>query len=411
MRFFLFRRTRFLRRFCCAAAVTLAGWFAPVVVAADLATTLVAPTAPVAPGTSIEIALVSLNPGSLDAEFHPPASLTGDLDAGSGSHPVTLQAIAPAPVMIAPGGFAARRYELHVPTGISGRAILQVTTSSAAILRTVIDVGTAPASVAGPTTPPENPLAPIEAPVASMLSRTFAGRITPNQPIYFIYGGPGPAAKLQFSFDYRLATFSGGQTSHGNLNTLRFGYTQRSLWDIEARSSPFYDTSYMPELAFNSDALLPKERSPWFTWMGYRAGFLHESNGKSDADSRSMNTFYVRPRFLLGSLDSWLIVALPELQAYLGTLDDNPTIKDYRGYGKMKLYIGRNDGPTLTVAAWSGKRFDHGTVQLDLAVPFRAHLLNIESFFMAQYFNGYGESLRTFDRKSDAFRVGIGLVR
>jgi phospholipase A1/A2 len=138
---------------------------------------------------------------------------------------------------------------------------------------------------------------------------------------------------------------------------------------------------------------------------------LHESNGQAGSLSRSMNTAYFRPRFIVGSLDSWLIVALPEVQAYIGDLSDNPTIKNYRGYGRMRLYIGRNEGPTLMASGWTGAEFNHGTYQLDLTVPFHSHFLNLEAFLMAQYFNGYGESLRTFDRKSDALRVGIGLVR
>ena len=44
-------------------------------------------------------------------------------------------------------------------------------------------------------------------------------------------------------------------------------------------------------------------------------------------------------------------------------------------------------------------------------MPFRVRWLNLESYFYAQYFNGYGESLRAYRRHSDALRAGFALVR
>jgi outer membrane phospholipase A len=156
--------------------------------------------------------------------------------------------------------------------------------------------------------------------------------------------------------------------------------------------------------------MVPKESS-WFTWMGARLAFQHESNGRSGTDSRSLNTVYLRPRFVLGTLDAWFLVVIPEFQAYVGDVADNPAIKDYRGYGKLRLYVGRNDGPTLMFSGWTGRDFDHGTYQLDLTWPLHVPWLNIETYLQAQYFNGYGESLRAYDQKSEALRVGFGLVR
>jgi outer membrane phospholipase A len=234
----------------------------------------------------------------------------------------------------------------------------------------------------------------------------------PNQPIYFLYGGGADqAVKFQFSFDYRLATLQPGKAKQSPLSSLRLGYTQRSLWDIQARSSPFYDTSYMPEIVFVTESPVPAESPSWLTWMGFRAGYQHESNGQDGDDSRSMNRAYVRARFILGSLRSWYVVMLPEIHAYVGGVGANPQIKDYRGHGRLQLYLGHSDHFTLRLNAWAGKDFDHPSYQLDLTYPIRLRWLNFESFLHIQYFDGYGESLRAYDQKTSAMRMGVALVR
>ncbi|MES2693684.1 MAG: phospholipase A [Verrucomicrobiota bacterium] len=195
------------------------------------------------------------------------------------------------------------------------------------------------------------------------------------------------------------------------ISSLRLGYTQRSLWDIEADSSPFYDTSYMPEVAIVTESPQPVDRASGATWMGVRAGFQHESNGRDGDDSRSMNRAYFRARFILGSLRSWYVVMLPEVHAYIGDIGANPLIKDYRGYGRLQFYVGRGDYLTLRLNAWTGKDFNHPSYQLDLSYPVQLRWLNLESFLQVQYFNGYGESLRAYTEKIYAVRFGLGLVR
>jgi outer membrane phospholipase A len=384
--------------------------------AADAAYTLMVPSAPVVAGAEVRVDLAALNPGALEAPFGAPLSIAGKLLVGGEEHDVTLDSVSSAPVAVSPGGFAARRYRLRLPPGVTGRVVLEVQSSGFGLLRGVLDVqppAVAQASEAAPAAAaPETPLEQLSdaAPVASGLARTFAGRFMPNQPIYFLYGNTDQAVKFQFSFDYKLAALHWGKPEAQKISTVRLGYTQRSLWDIEGSSSPFYDTSYMPELAFHTDSTMPRTPS-WFTWMGWRVSFQHESNGRDGADSRSMNTVYFRPRFVLGDLDGWYAVMIPEIWGYVGGVEDNPEIKDYRGYGKLKFYLGKNTGPSLRVAAWSGEEWNHGSYQLDLTWPIKTQRLSLETFFQIQYFNGYGESLRSYDEKSEALRFGIGLVR
>ena len=362
-------------------------------------------------GETAAVDLVALNPGVRDAPFTVPANLSGRIDSANAAQSLQLEAFGVASVAVPSGGFAVRHYRFVMPATVAGRAVLTVTLANEPEINAILFVGSSEAKPVEPAVTPLGRLE-LEAPAASLLARSFAGRFMPNQPVYFVYGsGSQQAAKFQFSFDYRLATWRQGEAGDVKLTTLRFGYTQRSLWDFNANSSPFYDTSYMPELAINTDLAAPREHSSGITWMGWRAGFLHESNGRDGLDSRSLNVVYVRPRFVVGSLDSWVLVMLPELQAYVGDVSNNPRIKDYRGYGRLRMYFGRNDGPTLQAIAWTGRHLDHPSCQLDFSYPMHASWLQIDAYFLAQYFTGYGESLRDYDRKSDALRIGFSLVR
>jgi outer membrane phospholipase A len=247
-------------------------------------------------------------------------------------------------------------------------------------------------------------------PAAAKLERTFAGRLGAHEPIYFIFGAKAPAAKFQFSFKYKILRF-GEPTAQLLPSTLQFAFTQRSLWDITGNSSPFYDTSYMPELFYESLAPVPGPGSGGFTWLGYQAGYKHESNGRSGLDSRSMNALFVRPAFAFGDLAGWHLIVVPEIYAYVGGLTDNDDLTDYRGYGKLRAVVGKGNGPSLMYTGTAGRRANHFTTQLDFTMPIRTHLLDFETYLLVQYFNGYGESLLLYREKTETVRAGFSLVR
>jgi outer membrane phospholipase A len=251
---------------------------------------------------------------------------------------------------------------------------------------------------------------PIIQPEAAKFERTFVGRLGPHEPIYFAYGPDAPAAKFQFSFKYKILSF-GEATAQRIPSTLQFAFTQRSLWDITGNSSPFYDTSYMPELFYESLAPASGKGDGGFAWLGYQAGYKHESNGRDGPVSRSLNTVFVQPVISFGTLDGWYLVVAPRIFSYIGGLGDNNDLKDYRGYGQLRLVLGKNAGPSLMYTGIVGQHGDHFTTQLDLTVPVRTHLLNFETFLLVQYFNGYGESLLAYREKSETVRAGVSLVR
>ena len=238
------------------------------------------------------------------------------------------------------------------------------------------------------------------------LGRTFSGRLQAHEPIYFVYGSGPEAAKFQLSFKYRVADL-GARTSATTRSSLQLAYSERSLWDVDSASSPFYDTSYMPELFWEWIKIPPRKQSG-VSFNGFQTGFKHEANGKGGADSRSVNIAYLRAGFFVGPVDGWHFVLSPEVWTYL---DDADNVAEYRGYGKLRGTFGKADGLNLRLTAMAGKGLDHRSVQLDLTYPVHVGFLDMSIFALAQYFNGYGESLLSYDRKSESLRFGFAVVR
>lgn len=256
---------------------------------------------------------------------------------------------------------------------------------------------------------------PLPEPERSLLSsldgRTFIGHLSPHHPIYFLYGSETPAAKFQFSFKYRLFDFLAKDESSNLHRSLNFAYTQRSLWDIEGDSSPFYDTSHMTEIIYElSTHKLPNTHRA-FRWIGCQIAAKHESNGRDGLESRGLNAVYFRPVFTLGSLDDWHATLSPELFAYVSTSNRNADISDYRGYFQLRGSVTKNDGLAFNYTLGSGKDFNRLSYQVDVTIPLHIERLDFATYFQIQYFNGYGESLLAYNNRSDAFRLGISFVR
>lgn len=372
-------------------------------------------------GGPATVELVVLNRGDAAAPFVLPTALVGQLSSGRESWRVELRAIEESAAKedgVAPGTFLARTYTFTPPADITGPAILELRLGANGPVRGLVDLRpgamTAAVRAATPADTPrvEKPTTNLvrAEPAASVIQRTFADRLAPHEPVYFIYGSEGPAAKFQLSFKYRMLRFTEAAPD-SMARTLQFAFTQRSLWDIDGESSPFYDTSYMPEVIYESLTPKPEEKETWFSWLGYQAGFRHESNGRDGPVSRSLNVVFVRPVFAFGNLDGWHLLVVPEVFEYVDTLEDNQDIKNYRGYGRLGLVFGKNEGPSLMATAWASKDFERATVQLDLTVPIRTKILNFETYLLVQYFNGYGESLLSYREQSEVLRAGISLVR
>lgn len=378
---------------------------------------VIAPTTAVRAGEQVDVQVAVLNRSTGSAPVALPAQFSASLIGPAGRRPVVVTrsdgrggAEEPVPVR----GFVLQTYRLQIPDGMSpGAVTLEASWPEAGTVRTALEITAADARLASSspavTQRPTTTLARAE-PAAAALRQTFADRIRAHEPLYFIYGPDEPGAKFQFSFKYKLLEFSGAAPQR-MVRTLQFAFTQRSVWDIDGVSSPFYDTSYMPEVIYESLAPESSNTRGWFQWLGFQVAYKHESNGRDGPLSRTVNIAYARPVFAFGALDRWHLLVMPEVFSYLSRPDDNPDIEDYRGFGKLHLVFGRNDGPTLMATLWSGKEFDRFSTQLDFTLPIRTRLLNFATYLLVQYWNGYGESLLSYRERSDTIRAGFSLVR
>jgi len=381
--------------------------------AQGLILTLVSPPISVAPGSVAVVCLLAVNPGNTIAEFEPSQSMAGQIWQGGRSWPVVLNGSSGSRAVIPPGGFANRAFALTLPPGVAGLLILEVSEGVPSPLRAVISVAPADEGTGAPGPASAAALAQEGGrTAASTIQRGFLDHFSALDPVYFIFGPKAPAAKFQFSLKYRLLSFD-GDTPEILRNTLQFGYSQRSLWNVNGNPGAFYDTSYMPSLfyQFRTTAPVPGAPKGGLRWLGFQSGYQHESNGQGSLAERSLNTLFVRSGYLIGRPDEWHAIVQVRVFDYIGGLADNPSLPDYRGYGDWQVILARGDGPSLNYTGRAGKDFKHLTSQFDLNIPIKTRLLDVATYFLVQYFDGYGESLRDFDKPTNTIRAGISLVR
>ena len=77
----------------------------------------------------------------------------------------------------------------------------------------------------------------------------------------------------------------------------------------------------------------------------------------------------------------------------------------------MRAVLARSDKQSLTFTWIPGNGLSGGSRQLDLWIPVRISAINFATFVQVQYFEGYGESLLSYDKQSSSLRIGFALVR
>jgi phospholipase A1 len=380
--------------------------------AQNVVVNLLAPLEAASPGGEVRVDLVILNPTSTEVIYETPLTLDATLSSERRSWTVQLRGQAGGGAQIGARSFSYRSFIFTVPAAARGRLVLDLVVPQPA--RALIEVKAA----AGPGRDPGIVSAPLSnilpgQPAESAIQRSFAGRFSAHEPVYFIYGPKAPGAKFQFSFKYRLL----GDKARLDekipaLRGLFIGFTQRSLWDIDADSSPFFDTSYMPELMLESQRVVDPGSEGGMKLLGYQAGVRHESNGRDGSASRSLNIAYFRPVFAWGRLDGWNLLVAPRLFAYVGDVVNNPDIADYRGHGELTAILGRNDRGALTIIGRIGQGAHKGSWQADLTLPVKFDkIFDFATYVLIQYWNGYGESLRSYNQRTETVRAGFSLVR
>jgi len=332
-----------------------------------------------------------------------------------------VEATSPLKVRIAPGTFARQAYHVPLPTH-PGESV-EVALADAPQQRVTLRMNQASPELTDKTSPVVTESGRVTPPSGPKTLKTdfialefFREHFFPHEPMYFLMGWENPNVKFQLSFKYRM--LNGDQERPGwlvrkvpALTNLYLGYTQTSLWDISAPSSPFYDTSYKPEFFYQWQRVNRHRWADWFT-MDIQGGFQHASNGQDGDESRSMNVAYLMPTFYLGNTDQFYFRLAPRIYGYIGGMDENPDLADYYGHVQLRAMLGWADGVQLSVIGTIGNEFDHGSAQLDLTYPlFRLNGRNLAVYLDLQYFTGYGESLLDYDEYTSAFRAGFSLWR
>jgi phospholipase A1 len=171
-------------------------------------------------------------------------------------------------------------------------------------------------------------------------------------------------------------------------------YTNTSWWQAynSDASSPFRETNHEPEvfMTFDNDWKILGVNNRLNT-----VGMVHQSNGKNDPLSRSWNRIYASMIFEKGrlgfGLKAWYRIEEDEAK------DNNPDITDFLGYGEARFAYKKGKQTSSLMLrkkavelTWS--RYVWGNMRL-----------------YAQYFNGYGESLIYYDRKSEVLGIGVAL--
>jgi len=365
--------------------------------------------------------LTALNTTTANATWVPPNEIQCQLTSSQKTAPVTalLRNGAVEPVTVAPGTFSRREYSFKIPENWTGEVTLEA--HQLGSMRLVFNFKT-PSTKAETT----NESAPQKRGMVYYLKGQqhspddgkydpdtfFKQHIFGYDPFYFIAGTESPNAKFQISFKYRLLNDRGWLARKAPwMLGFHLAYSQTSLWDWNADSAPFFDSSYRPELLYSWDCVLGGGPTNWFR-LDLQGGLQHESNGKSGSDSRSMNIVYFRPRLTFGKDSGPQLTLTPRAWVYVGDLSDNSDMEDYRGFADLRAAFGWKRGLQISALGRIGQRLSQGSVTIDATYPLMQPPDGSFSLYLhAQYFTGYGESLLGYRDRTDIFRVGIALYR
>jgi phospholipase A1 len=191
-------------------------------------------------------------------------------------------------------------------------------------------------------------------------------------------------------------------------------YTQHAFWQIYSKSSPFRETIHNPE-AF---VIFPIYDDDSFLQMrSLKFALAHKSNGQGNnkdvvyvnpADnlgnrSRSINYFYTT----LTLQHDALVTDITAWAPFPGktTLDDNPDLMDYIGYGSLKFsyFV---DKSMFTLMGRANLVTGYGAVEATYSYPLIDGL-----FIYGKIFSGYAESLIDYNNYITKFSIGFSFSR
>jgi phospholipase A1 len=197
-------------------------------------------------------------------------------------------------------------------------------------------------------------------------------------------------AKFQISIRQRLT-----KTILPFNTFLMVTYTQKSFWNVYAKSAPFTDNNYNPGLT------LAKPIAYRNSLRGMASlAIEHESNGRDSTASRSWNYFVLTGAYYFNVYFS------AQVKLWAGWLDDaNSDLLYYRGYGLFALnYRMYKDVLWASLVLNPCKDFHAINTQLEVNLKLSK---KSNQYLFIQWYNGYGENLLEYNQYTSMLRAGI----
>jgi phospholipase A1/A2 len=373
---------------------------------------LSSPHAQVVSGRPLQLDLTITNSGSEPLVTNLPATVHVRFETPAALSVIEFTPERSGRIEVAPGGFT--RIKLHgaLPAQVEGVAALVPTGLAAnSVALQILAPAANATAIASSDLPTAEPIHSRNSYTTALVDKPPPLAVSVYEPVYVIAGGDGGLnAKFQISLRYQLFDGRGALANRLPwIDDLYLSYSQTSLWDLGDLSKPFKDSSYRPRLFFSNYDL-----ARYFDGqlrVGVETGFGHESNGKEGDESRSFNMIYARPTLTLGDPAGLRFFAAPLIHNYIAD-DENPDLKDYRGYVDWVLGIGAKGGLDFWTTLRKGERSDYGSVEFNVSYPLsKLSGGDLTGWLTLQYFNGYGESLLDYNRKLDSqLRLGIAVA-
>lgn len=211
------------------------------------------------------------------------------------------------------------------------------------------------------------------------------------------------ALESKFQLSFKTDLYTRENLDLWGLKTLRVwgAYTQQSHWQVinTRNSSPFRETNYEPELiaAFATG----NETG----WKLLNLGLEHQSNGRTNPESRSWNRVYAQGGWEWANTSlmarAWWRIPEHELK------DDNPDIVHYMGRGDLVArWEPDNKSQAVSLLLRNNLNLNKnlGFMQLDWSMPVQ---LGKAARLHAQMGTGYGESLMDYNHRQTTLGLGV----
>lgn len=173
-------------------------------------------------------------------------------------------------------------------------------------------------------------------------------------------------------------------------------YTQKSFWNIYAKSAPFKDNNYNPGIGIGRYIIYDNKL------YGIMCLQLeHESNGKDGSDSRSWNMISMSAKYFI----NYRLSVSGKLWLPYVDGDENKDLLTYRGLGYFSIeYLSRNQRWWITAEVSPRKKVLNINTTLTAAYQISK---NNNLYLYARFFEGTGENLLEFNKYTINTRFGI----